>query len=141
MRLRDSEPGVSVLTVGCIVLFIISICGCTKIVSNYCQCRGKNIQIQGEGDGTSPWPFPGKFYGTVTNCITDAGIPGQRMYFDGPNNTYKDRNSDGYYVSVWMDPGTYTITAAASGYATKTANIYLPSNKQIPKNFCLNPLP
>ena len=143
MRLRDREPGISVLMIGCIMLFVISICGCTKIFNNCCQCQHKNIQ----GSDIHPWPnFPGIFYGTVTSSTTGAGIPGERMYFDctSPSvHTYSDRLTTprGYYESAWMSPGTYTVKAAALGYATATTTVHLPSNTEISKDFRLMPLP
>ena len=142
MRLRAREPGISVLMIGCIVLFIMSMCGCTKIVSNYCQCQCQSKNIP--GNVYHPFPYPGYFYGTVTSSKTGAGIPGQRMYFDCNNpsvHTYVDRDSNGYYESAWMWPGTYTVTASALNYATATTAVYLPSGGIIPKNFRLMPLP
>lgn len=234
MHLKDRESGLSWLTVGCIVLFVLSICGCAKIVSNCCQCPGKsnlretnspNRDINNPGQ----WPWPGyfagtvtsttgiavagaqlyftllstgtvyntvtnsngyyhsqglpapnsyditvsasgygtnttdnniylseletqyrnytmtplqRFKGTVTSSTTGLGIPGARMDFNGPTNTSRERNQSGYYQSILLDPGTYTIIVSAFGYGTQTdTGITLPPAKVIKKNYQLIPYP
>lgn len=76
---------------------------------------------------------PGSFSGTVTSS-TGAAISGATVSYSGGSTT---TSSTGTYSFGSVAPGTYTVTAAASGFASKSSSVTLTSGVNATVNFQL----
>jgi Domain of unknown function (DUF1929)/Carboxypeptidase regulatory-like domain/Glyoxal oxidase N-terminus len=76
---------------------------------------------------------PGSFGGTVTST-TGAAIAGATVSFSGGSTT---TSSTGSYSFASVAPGTYNVTAAKTGFASKTSSVTVASSQNATLNFQL----
>lgn len=76
---------------------------------------------------------PGSFSGTVTDT-NNAPIAGATVSFSGGNTT---TSSTGTYNFASVAPGTYSVTAAKTGFASKTSSVTVTSGNTSTLNFQL----
>lgn len=63
----------------------------------------------------------GRLSGRVTDALTRNGIGGAAVLIEGPGGSRSVASAgDGSYTSPLLPPGTYTVTATASGYIPAT---------------------
>jgi hypothetical protein len=75
----------------------------------------------------------GSIYGTVKNQAGDL-LSAAVVSCPSLNVT----NSNGSYVAITGQGGTYAMTAACTGYVTKVANVTVSTGQNKQKNFVLN---
>jgi hypothetical protein len=117
--------------------------GCTFWYTNeYVQTTGLSpwrtrigsFQLPGCGGG----PTTGTLQGTVTNASTSAVISGATVTIAGGAST--TTNSNGFYQFTNVTPGTYSVTASATGYNASTANgVSVTAGNTTTQNFALTP--
>ncbi len=86
------------------------------------------------GSAPPPPPNPGSISGTVTNASGGAAISGATISYSG-GSTATDAN--GNYSLANVAPGTYTLTASKSGFATKSQPVTVNSGANSAANFQL----
>jgi uncharacterized repeat protein (TIGR01451 family) len=75
--------------------------------------------------------------GKVTNAVT--GLPiAQASVVAGPFS--RSTQPDGGYGNMMLIPGTYTVTASAPGYRSRTANVVLADGATVTLDFALPPI-
>lgn len=85
-----------------------------------------------------PPPAPGAIAGKVTDGSTKAGISGATV--DCGSGGKATTAADGTYSITNVTVGTYTCTAGATGYRSKSQNVTVESNKTTTANFALRKL-
>ncbi|MGI8408201.1 MAG: S8 family serine peptidase, partial [Actinomycetota bacterium] len=91
----------------------------------------------GSGGGTTPPPptDPGTITGTVTKQPGGAAISGATVNC-GTGGTATTGTTGSYTLSS-VPPGTYTCTASATGYRSKSANVSVISGGTTTQNYAL----
>jgi hypothetical protein len=87
-----------------------------------------------------PPELPGVIKGIVTDAETSEPIYQAKIQLDTPGDT-TSTGTDGSYQLNNVDQGFHEIQASKFGYATKTENIKVISEKQVEKNFSLTKIP
>ncbi|HXH27946.1 MAG TPA: protease pro-enzyme activation domain-containing protein [Candidatus Polarisedimenticolia bacterium] len=64
----------------------------------------------------------GDLQGTVTDAVTAAPIAGATVGTSGAGSNTTTTDGSGHYMFAGITTGTYSVTVAASGYATATAS-------------------
>ncbi|HEY6308038.1 MAG TPA: carboxypeptidase regulatory-like domain-containing protein [Candidatus Angelobacter sp.] len=80
----------------------------------------------------------GAITGQVTDSSTGAAITGATVSYSGGSTT---TNSSGNYTLSNVAPGTYTVTASATGYTSLSSTVSVTSGNTATLNFQLNPVP
>jgi hypothetical protein len=86
--------------------------------------------------------LPGQGYiaGKVRDASTSKGIQGATVEASGPITSSTTTDSNGNYT-LTLPPGTYTLTASASGYQPQTkTNIDVVSDRTVTVDFALTPV-
>jgi hypothetical protein len=83
---------------------------------------------------SSGGPSPGTIAGTVTGTSTGSPINAATVSFTGGSTT---TSASGQYTLGNVTPGTYTVTASASGYASQSAQVTVTSGTTTTQNFAL----
>jgi phosphatidylinositol-3-phosphatase len=95
--------------------------------------------VNGDLSGAFGQPVGGSISGTVTDTATSAAISGATVS-DGTGGSITS-NGSGYTLNN-VAPGTYTVTASATGYATQSApTVTVTAGATTTQNFALVPLP
>lgn len=113
-----------------IILFSISMCGCTKIISTHCSCKPVNGDNGGYGV-RKVWGYVFDDQDGDQQYDAGEGISGQQSKAYNQTSTYYDpngRDSSGKYIITVTTPATYTVFASAGGYGTEEIpGIYVPT--------------
>lgn len=118
-----------------ILLFSISMCGCTIIIRDCCQGKADKKDTQGR-----PTWGTGRFVGAVKNKDTGAWLSGATLVFDGPQDA--SDVSDPGYSTGWIVSGTYDITVSKPGFPTINDNdVVLHTDETRSKIYYLDPTP
>lgn len=114
--------------------------GCTFWYTNeYVQTTGSapwrtrigSFQLPGCGG-----PTTGTLQGTVTDASTSAALSGATVTIAGGAST--TTNGSGFYQFTNVAPGTYSVTASATGHNSNTANgVSVTSGNTTTQNFAL----
>jgi hypothetical protein len=91
---------------------------------------GKIIQI----GGSSAPPATGTITGAVTKSADGTAISGATVSYSGGSAT---TDSVGHYTLANAPTGTYNVTAAASGFASKSQSVTVTQNATTTSNFAL----
>ncbi|MEA2633982.1 MAG: large repetitive protein [Chloroflexota bacterium] len=83
-------------------------------------------------------PPNGAITGTVTNATTGTPISGATVAYSGGSTT---TNGSGQYTLSSVSPGTYSVTASASGYSSMTQSVTVGSGQTATANFGLRLAP
>jgi len=86
------------------------------------------------GDLTPAFGHDGTISGTVNDSVTNTGINGATVSISGNSTT---TNSSGGYELTAVPPGTYTVTASATGHANGTASVTVTAGSNSTVNFSL----
>ena len=81
---------------------------------------------------------PGRITGTVTDSNTGATVAGATVSFSGGSAT---TDATGNYAFAGVPPGSYTVTANATGYGTATHTAGVVAGSTTTQNLSLGPLP
>jgi phosphatidylinositol-3-phosphatase len=81
---------------------------------------------------------PGAITGQVTDSSSGVAIVGANISYSGGSTT---TDSSGNYMLSNVAPGTYTVTASATGYVSLSSTVSVTSGNTATLNFQLNPLP
>ncbi len=89
---------------------------------------------------------PGLISGTVKAAATLLAIPGATVTLSQPSpSTFtpivETTNANGAYTIPSVTPGTYTLTAAASGFIASAVTVTISAAETLTENFLLNPAP
>jgi phosphatidylinositol-3-phosphatase len=76
--------------------------------------------------------------GTVTDSVTQAPISGATVSYSGGSTT---TNGSGGYTMTNVAPGTYTVTASATGYTSQSAQVSVTAGMTTTQSFTLVPPP
>ena len=99
------------------------------------------LQNYGGGGAPSPSPQPTPTNGTIFGYVTDAStgqpIANAAVTVEGVGTVYTD--TQGYY-EISVQPGTYTVTAQASGYYSQSQNVTVDSGQSVQVDFQLQPV-
>ncbi len=87
-------------------------------------------------------PLPGSISGRVTDAVTGAPTSGATVsYTTGGITTTATTDATGSYSLSSVPPGSYSVTAAATGYNSQSQTVLVSSNTAANQNFSLAPLP
>jgi len=81
---------------------------------------------------------PGTITGTVTDATTGLAISGATVSYSGGSTT---SNGSGQYMLSNVAPGTYTVTAGASAYASQSQSVTVGAGQTVTANFGLRLAP
>lgn len=98
---------------------------------------GRTFDVQTydfSGSGTPP----GSITGTVTDATTNSPIAGATVSYSGGSAT---TDSSGSYTLNDVPPGSYSVTASASGYTSQTQAVSVRSGTAAQQSFQLTPTP
>jgi hypothetical protein len=91
------------------------------------------------GCGGAPPPTTGTLTGHVTDAATSAAISAATVTIVGGASTPTD--ALGVYTFSNVNPGTYSVTAAKTGYVTSTANgVVVTAGAATTRDFALTPV-
>ncbi|TMD17454.1 MAG: carboxypeptidase-like regulatory domain-containing protein, partial [Chloroflexi bacterium] len=80
----------------------------------------------------------GAITGTVTSAATGSPISGATVSYSGGSTT---TNGSGQYTLLNVAPGTYSVTASATGYSSKSQSVAVGSGQTATANFALRLTP
>jgi len=83
-------------------------------------------------------PNPGTITGTLTDANTALAISGATLSYSGGSTT---TDSTGHYTLSNVTEGTYTLTAAATGYASQSKAVTIGPGATVTQNFAMAPPP
>jgi phosphatidylinositol-3-phosphatase len=83
-------------------------------------------------------PTTGSINGTVTDSKTNAVRAGATVSYSGGSAT---TGADGKYALTTVPPGTYAVTAAATGYTSTNHNVTVSAGVRSLQDFALAPAP
>jgi galactose oxidase len=86
------------------------------------------------GSGPPPPPATGKIAGKVTNISTGGALSGATVSYSGGSTT---SDASGNYALSNVATGTYKVTAARTGYLSRSSNVAVTSNTTSTANFAL----
>jgi hypothetical protein len=73
----------------------------------------------------------------VSDCSTGSAITNARVELFGPQNPTQYTDSNGYVIYQDIRTGTYSFTASASSYSSKTVSTTVYANQNNYENICL----
>ena len=88
-----------------------------------------------------PVPPPVALTGTVVDANTDAGIIDAWVQADGDADYDEDTTVEGGAYGLQLQPGTYDISAEASGYASTSIELVVTAETATVPTIALEPLP
>jgi hypothetical protein len=84
--------------------------------------------------GSAPPPSPGKISGKVTNISTGGALSGATVSYSGGSAT---SDGSGNYSISNVAAGTYKVTAARTGFLSRSSNVTVTSSTTSTANFAL----
>ncbi len=101
---------------------------------------GSSNAVNGDLSGAFGHSTTGSIGGVVTDSVTTAAIGGASVSYTGSKgNGSTTTDSGGNYAFSGVAPGSYTVTASASGHTTQTASVTVTAGSLSAKNFALVP--
>jgi hypothetical protein len=95
----------------------------------------------GLGEPTTPDPEPGVVSGTVTEAGVGTSIAGAEVRLTNGESHVTTTLGDGTYTVVDVTPGSYTISAAADGYAPASQAVEVGAGALVTVDLALTPIP
>jgi len=86
------------------------------------------------GSGPPPPPGTGKIAGKITNISTGGALSGATVSYSGGSAT---SDASGNYALSNVATGTYKVTAARTGFLSRSSNVTVTSNTTSTANFAL----
>jgi protocatechuate 3,4-dioxygenase beta subunit len=101
---------------------------------------GSSNAVNGDLSGAFGHSTTGSIGGVVTDSVTSAAIAGASVSYTGSKGSGSTTtDSGGNYAFGGVAPGSYTVTASASGHTTQTASVTVTAGTLSSKNFALVP--
>ncbi|HEY6968557.1 MAG TPA: carboxypeptidase regulatory-like domain-containing protein [Candidatus Angelobacter sp.] len=95
---------------------------------------GASVYVQSMGEFFGPNTTPGSITGHVTDASTGAALSGATVSYSGGSTT---TDSNGNYTLSNVAAGTYSVTAAHSGYGSVTSSVTVTAATSSTLNFQL----
>lgn len=110
------------------------------------QTESRGASVTAGGTTTENFaldPLPGEIAGTVTDSVTTNPIDGALVeVYSGPTLVgFANTDVNGDYSIPSLAPGSYTVTASATGYQSETVGASVTSSTTTTVDFALDPSP